>query len=98
MLKDWLVSEGLIEADRSGSWKLGDGRLRREADDDDDDDDAEDEDDEETGNLRRTVKLEGLKEVISSGTLYVGYIFWVGKGACRKARYEVGSRISRQRL
>jgi len=56
VLKDWLISEGLVEADRSGSWRLGDGRLRREADDDDDDEDAEDEDDEKI-NLRR-IKLE----------------------------------------
>jgi len=59
-LRTGLFSEGLIEADRSGSWKLGDGRLRREADDDDDDEDAEDDDDEEI-NLRR-IKLEALKE------------------------------------
>lgn len=56
VLKDWLISEGLIEADRSGSWRLGDGKPRREADDDDYDEDAEDEDDEEMN--RRRIKLE----------------------------------------
>ena len=57
VLKDWLVSEGLIEVDRSGSWRLGDGRPRREADDEDDEnEDAEDEDDEEINHRR--IKLE----------------------------------------
>ncbi|KAF2489932.1 hypothetical protein BU16DRAFT_544278 [Lophium mytilinum] len=34
-LEQWLVVEGLIEDDRSGGWKLGDGKPKRGAEEDD---------------------------------------------------------------
>jgi len=42
-LEQWLLAEGLIEADRSGGWKLGDGKPRRGSEDemDDEDEDAQ---------------------------------------------------------
>jgi len=57
VLKDWLISEALIEQDENGAWRLGDGRPRREADDDDDDDDDAEDEDDEVMNHRR-IKLE----------------------------------------
>lgn len=54
VLKEWLISERLIEADRNGNWRLGDGKPQRESDEEDGDEDVEDEDDEE---MNRSIKL-----------------------------------------
>jgi len=29
VLREWLIEEGLIEADERGGWKLGDGKPKR---------------------------------------------------------------------
>lgn len=63
VLKEWLVAEGLIEKDRNGAWKLGDGRPRRlsvyeeEEEDEDDESDANDDDEADVA-PRRGIKLE----------------------------------------
>ncbi|KAF2806842.1 uncharacterized protein BDZ99DRAFT_465613 [Mytilinidion resinicola] len=46
-LEQWLVAEGLIEVDRSGGWKLGDGKPKRGAEEDDDEDEDAQHDDED---------------------------------------------------